>query len=85
MNLLQTENNFLTSLRWTYYIFSGPPCGIIFSENSENIYLSTGAPKRVSSDSEKHLCVYTSSHKCHSHMWHVDTATGKTLKKRNAC
>ena len=27
----------LTSSRRVYYIFSGPPCGIIFSENSENI------------------------------------------------
>ena len=43
------------------------------------------APKRVPSDSEKHLRVYTSSHVCHSHEWCVDTATGKTLKKRNAC
>ena len=23
--------------------------------------------------------------KCHSHVWRVDTATRKTLKKRNAC
>ena len=23
--------------------------------------------------------------KCHSHMWRVDTAPGKTRKKRNAC
>ena len=38
-----------------------------------------GAPKRVPSDSRKHLRVYTSSHKCHSHVWRVDTATGKTL------
>ena len=44
-----------------------------------------GAPKRVPSDTEKHLRVYTSSHKYHSHVWRVDTATGKTLKKRNAC
>ena len=41
-----------------------------------------GAPKHVSSDSEKHLRVYTSSHKCHSHVWCVDTATGKTLADR---
>ena len=40
-----------------------------------------GAPKRVHLDSEKHLRVSTSSHKCHSHVWCVDTATGKTLKK----
>ena len=39
-----------------------------------------GAQKRVPPDSEKHLHVYTSSH-----MWRVDTATGKTLKKRNVC
>ena len=43
------------------------------------------APKRVPSDSEKHRRVYTSSNVCHSHEWHVDTASGKTLKKRNAC
>ena len=42
-----------------------------------------GAPKRVPSDSEKQLRVYTSSHICHSHEWRVDTATGKTLKKQN--
>ena len=28
--------------------------------------------------------VYTSSNVCHSHEWRVDTASGKTLKKRNA-
>ena len=44
-----------------------------------------GAPKRVPSDSEKHRRVYTSSNVCHSHKWRVDTASGKTLKKRNAC
>ena len=44
-----------------------------------------GAPKRVPSDSEKYLRVYTSSHVCHSHEWRVDTASGKTLKKQNAC
>ena len=44
-----------------------------------------GAPKRVPSDSEKHRRVYTSSNVCHSHEWCVDTASGKTLKKRNAC
>ena len=44
-----------------------------------------GAPKHVPSDSEKYLRVYMSSHKCHSHVWHVDTATGKTLKKLNVC
>ena len=44
-----------------------------------------GAPKRVPTDSEEHLHVYTSSHVCHSHEWRVDMATGKTLKKRNAC
>ena len=44
-----------------------------------------GAPKRVPSDSEKHRRVYTSSNVRHSHEWHVDTASGKTLKKRNAC
>ena len=27
----------LASSRQEYYIFSGPPCGIIFSENSEKI------------------------------------------------
>ena len=32
-----------------------------------------------------HQCVYTSSNVCHSHEWRVDTASGKTLKKRNAC
>ena len=44
-----------------------------------------GAPKRAPSDSEKHRRVYTSSNVCHSHEWRVDTASGKTLKKRNAC
>ena len=44
-----------------------------------------GAPKRVPSDSEKHRRVYTSSNVCHSHEWRVDTASGKTLKKWNAC
>ena len=44
-----------------------------------------GAPKRVPSDSEKHRRVYTSSNVCHSHEWRVDTASGKTLKKQNAC
>ena len=44
-----------------------------------------GAPKRVPSDSEKHRRVYTSSNVCHSHEWRVDTASGKTLRKRNAC
>ena len=29
--------------------------------------------------------IYTSSNVCHSHEWRVDTASGKTLKKRNAC
>ena len=47
--------------------------------------LLSGAPKCVPLDSEKHLRVHTSSHKCHSHVWRVDTATGKTLKKQNAC
>ena len=28
---------YLTPSRRVYYIFSGPPYGIIFSENSENI------------------------------------------------
>ena len=37
------------------------------------------------SDSEKHRRAYTSSNVCHSHEWRVDTASGKTLKKRNAC
>ena len=44
-----------------------------------------GAPKRVPSDSEKHRRVYTSSNVCHSHKWRVDTASGLTLKKQNAC
>ena len=44
-----------------------------------------GAPKRVPSDSVKHQRVYTSSNVCHSHEWRVDTASGKTLKKQNAC
>ena len=44
-----------------------------------------GAPKRVPSDSEKHRRVYTSSNVCHSHEWRVDTASGKTFKKRNSC
>ena len=30
-------------------------------------------------------CVYTSSNVCHSHKWRVDTASGKRLKKWNAC
>ena len=37
------------------------------------------------SDSEKHRRVYTSSNVCHSHEWRVDTASGMTLKKQNAC
>ena len=36
-------------------------------------------------NSEKHRRVYTSSNVCHSHEWRVDAASGKTLKKRNAC
>ena len=44
-----------------------------------------GAPKCVPSDSKKHRRVYTSSNVCPSHEWRVDTASGKTLKKRNAC
>ena len=44
-----------------------------------------GAPKRVPSDSEKHRRVYTSSNVCHSHEWRVDTASGLTLNKQNAC
>ena len=44
-----------------------------------------GAPKRVPSDSEKHRRIYTSSNICHNHEWHVDTASGLTLKKQNAC
>ena len=47
--------------------------------------LLSGGIKRVPSDSEKHRRVYTSSNVCHSHEWRVDTASGKTLKKRNAC
>ena len=43
------------------------------------------APKRVPSDSVKHRRVYTSSNVCHSREWRVDTDSGKTLKKRNAC
>ena len=45
----------------------------------------TAVPKRVPSDSEKHRRVYTSSNVCHSHEWRVDTASGLTLKKQNAC
>ena len=44
-----------------------------------------GAPKRVPSDSEKHRRVYTSSNVCHSHEWRVDTPSGLTLQKQNAC
>ena len=44
-----------------------------------------GAPKRVPFDSEKHRRVYASSNVCHSHEWRVDTASGLTLKKQNAC
>ena len=40
-----------------------------------------GALKRVPSDSGKHLRVYTSSHICHSHEWHVDTATRQNSQK----
>ena len=40
---------------------------------------------RVPWDSEKHRRVYTSSNVCHSHEWRVDTASGLTLKKQNAC
>ena len=36
MRALCCENTYsLTSSRRVYYIFSGPPCGIIFSEYSE--------------------------------------------------
>ena len=31
------QNDLLTSSHREYYMFSGPLCGIIFSENSENI------------------------------------------------
>ena len=34
---------------------------------------------------ETPACIYTSSNVCHSHKWRVDTASGKTLNKRNAC
>ena len=44
-----------------------------------------GAPKSVPSDSEKHRRVYMSSNVCHSHEWRVDTTSGTTLKKQNAC
>ena len=32
--------NVLTSSRREYYIFSGPPCGIIFSENLKKTILA---------------------------------------------
>ena len=52
---------------------------------SVNDTMSGQPNKRVPSDSEKHRRVYMSSNVCHSHEWRVDTASGKTLKKRNAC
>ena len=56
-----------------------------FTHSLTAVLFVRGAPKRVPSDSEKHRHVYTSSNVCHSHEWRVDTASGKTLKKRNAC
>ena len=41
--------------------------------------------RSVFPNSEKHRRVYTSSNVCHSHEWHVDTASSLTLKKQNAC
>ena len=52
---------------------------------TDNSAFCQGAPKRVPSDSAKHRRLYTSSNVCHSHEWRVDTASGKTLKKRNVC
>ena len=43
--------------------------------------LGTSKKESMENVSGKQLRVYTSSHKCHSHVWRVDTATGKTIKK----
>ena len=58
---------------------------IPFTHSLTAVPFVPGAPKRVPSDSEKHRRVYTSSNVCHSHEWRVDTASGLTLKKQNAC
>ena len=58
---------------------------IPFTHSLTAVPFVRGAPKRVPSDSEKHRRVYTSSNVCHSHEWRVDTASGMTLKKQNAC
>ena len=57
----------------------------IHSFHSIHCAFCPGAPKRVPSDSEKHQRVYMSSNVCHSHEWRVDTSSGMTLKKQNAC
>ena len=56
--------------------FTHSPMAVLFVRGHWSVFPS---------DSEKHRRVYTSSNVCHSHEWHVDTASGKTLKKRNAC
>ena len=74
-------NPSLQICRWNV---NGIGCGQEVRQKSSFIdgsAFSPGAPKRVPSDSEKHMRVYTSSHVCHSHEWRIDTATGKTLKK----
>ena len=58
---------------------------IVFDVSPECCLFDLVLPKCVPSDSEKHRRVYTSSNVCHSHEWRVDTASGKTFKKRNAC
>ena len=58
---------------------------IPFTHSLTAVPFVRGAPKRVPSDSEKHWRVYTSSNVCHSHEWRVDTTSGMTLKKQNAC
>ena len=56
-----------------------------FTHSLKAVPFVRGHRSVVPSDSEKHRRVYTSSNVCHSHEWRVDTASGKTLKKRNAC
>ena len=69
----------------TECVFTRCPTGGRVNSFTDGSAFCLGAPKHVTSDSAKHRRVYTSSNVCHSHEWRVDTASGKTLKKRNAC
>ena len=63
------------------------PCthSIPFTHSPTAVPFVRGHQSVFPSDSEKHRRVYTSSNVCHSHEWRVDMASGRTLKKRNAC